>query len=111
VRLWQSTTGKPVATLMGHADAVASVRFSPKGDLLASGGEVLIGVLAEEKKISLDDILSEGSSAIDSFIKKKFAEAELDLDENQGEELHIRLAPGGDYLIQEAEVAFVIGNL
>ena len=78
---------------------------------LASSGEVLIGVLAEEKKISLDDILSEGSSAIDSFIKKKFAEAELDLDENQGEELQIRLAPGGDYLIQEAEAAFVIGNI
>lgn len=77
---------------------------------LKSGTGVLIGLLSEEKKMSLDDILSEGSSAIDSFIKAKFAEAELDVFEGEKEELQIKLNPGADYLIKEDESAFVIGN-
>jgi voltage-gated potassium channel len=77
---------------------------------LKSGSGVLIGVLSEEKKMSLDDILSEGSSAIDAFIKAKFAEAELDVFEGEKEELEIKLNPGADYVIKENEAAFVIGD-
>jgi voltage-gated potassium channel len=78
--------------------------------LLNSGGGVLIGILSEEKKMSLDDILSEGSSAIDAFIKAKFAEAELDVFEGEREQLEIKLNPGPDYVIREHEAAFVIGE-
>ncbi|MBN1835856.1 MAG: NAD-binding protein, partial [Spirochaetales bacterium] len=77
---------------------------------LKSGVGVLIGLLSEESKMSLDDILSEGSSAIDAFIKQKFAEAELDVFEGEKEELQIRLNPGADYLIKENEAAFIIGD-
>jgi len=77
---------------------------------LESGAGVLIGFLSEEKKMSLDDILSEGSSAIDAFIKAKFAEAELDVFEGEKEQLQIKLNPGGDYVIKENEAAFVIGD-
>jgi voltage-gated potassium channel len=77
---------------------------------MSSGVGVLIGVLCEETKMSLDDILSEGSSAIDAFIKQKFAEAELDVFESEGEELRIRLNPGGEYVVKDNEAAFVIGG-
>ena len=77
---------------------------------LGSAGGVLIGVLAEEQKMSLDDILSEGSTAIDTFIKQKFAEAELEMLEGEREELQVRINPGADYLIREHESAFLIGK-
>ncbi len=77
---------------------------------LKSGSGVLIGLLSEEKKISLDDILSEGSSAIDAFIKQKFAEAELDVFEEEKEELQIKLNPGPDYVIKDTDSAFIIGS-
>ena len=77
---------------------------------LNSGAGVLIGFLSEEKTMSLDDILSEGSSAIDAFIKAKFAEAELDVFEGEKEQLQIKLNPGAEYIIKENEAAFVIGD-
>ncbi len=77
---------------------------------LKSETGVLIGFLSEEKKMSLDDILSEGSPAIDAFIKAKFAEAELDVFEGEKEELEIRLNPGSEYVIKDNESAFVIGS-
>lgn len=78
--------------------------------LMRTGAGVLIGVLAEESKMSLDDILSEGSSAIDAFIKQKFAEAELDVLEGEKDDYRIHLNPGGDYVIKDNEAAFVIGS-
>jgi voltage-gated potassium channel len=77
---------------------------------LKNGTGLLIGLLSEEQKISLDDILSEGSSAIDAFIKEKFAEAEMDVFEGEKERLAIRLNPGAGYVIRSNEAAFVIGN-
>ena len=38
VRIWDSTTGKELFTLKGHADMVTSVAFSPDGLRLASCG-------------------------------------------------------------------------
>jgi len=38
VRLFDSATGKPVATLSGHADYVRSIAFSPDGKMLAAAG-------------------------------------------------------------------------
>jgi RNA polymerase sigma factor (sigma-70 family) len=40
IKLWDTTTGRLVRDLVGHADKnVSSVAFSPDGTLLASGGE------------------------------------------------------------------------
>jgi voltage-gated potassium channel len=77
---------------------------------LKIGSGILIGLLSEEKKMSLDDILSEGSSAIDAFIKQKFAEAELDVFEGEKEEMHITLNPGAEYTIKDTDSAFLIGS-
>ena len=38
VRLWNITTGDNKATLIGHTSNIASIVFSPNGQLLASGG-------------------------------------------------------------------------
>ena len=38
VRLIDAVTGKPVATLSGHADYVRSIAFSPDGKMLAAAG-------------------------------------------------------------------------
>ncbi len=38
VILWDRQSGKRRATLLGHPDGVSSVRFSPDGKLLATGG-------------------------------------------------------------------------
>jgi voltage-gated potassium channel len=77
---------------------------------LRSGSGVLIGVLAEERRISLQDILSEGSPAIDAFIKQKFAEADADIVEGEKEDLQVRLNPGADYVIRANESAFLVGG-
>ena len=37
VRLWETTTGRPFASLQGHTGGVWSVALSPDGTLLASG--------------------------------------------------------------------------
>ncbi|HTX72449.1 MAG TPA: ion channel [Rectinemataceae bacterium] len=90
-------------SLVGKTFAEASTWF------LANKKGVLVGVLSEEKGVSLDDLLSDDSSAIDSFIKRKFMEAEVDLASAASAGSHVRLAPGPEYLIAEGDVAFVIG--
>ncbi|MCW8965745.1 MAG: ion channel, partial [Candidatus Pacearchaeota archaeon] len=75
-----------------------------------AGKGIVIGVLSEEKKMTLDDLLSEGSDAIDEFIKKKFKEAEVNLLGEEKEEQKILLSPGEDYVIGETDIAFVIGR-
>jgi WD40 repeat protein len=37
VRLWQASTGQPIATLRGHSGTVAAVAVSADGRLVASG--------------------------------------------------------------------------
>jgi voltage-gated potassium channel len=91
------------ASLVGKSFAELS------GYYLQNGLGVLIGFLSEEKKMSLDDILSAGSSAIDAFIKQKFAEAQIDVLEGQKQQLDIRLNPGADYIVKDTDVAFLIG--
>jgi voltage-gated potassium channel len=69
---------------------------------------ILIGILSEEKKMTLDDILSDDSSGIDAFIKRKFQEAEIDLLEEEKEEMKIKINPGADYCLKDTDWAFVI---
>jgi voltage-gated potassium channel len=86
-------------------------RFSELSEhFIATGAGILIGIRSEEKKISLDDILAGDSSAIDDFIKRKFAEAEMDYLEGDGKAENIRINPGPDYAIGEADKAFLIGQ-
>ena len=79
--------------------------------LLAAGRGVLLGVLAEEKKMSLEDILSDDSSAIDAFIKRKFAESEKDYFEQEKKALDIRVNPGPGYVLRDTDRIYLVGPL
>ncbi len=92
------------ATLRGKSYADASAWF------LKEGKGCLVGVLSREKRVSFDDLLSDDSSAIDAFIKRKFREADIDLEaEGSGEE-QVRLDPGAGYAIREGDLAFLVGG-
>jgi voltage-gated potassium channel len=89
-------------TLVGKTFAEASSWF------LSNGKGVLVGVLSEENGVALDDLLSDSSSAIDGFIKRKFMEAEINLAAEASAGSEVRLAPGPDYLLREGDLAFVV---
>jgi len=66
---------------------------------------LLIGILSETKSLDLDEVLAGDTSAIDQFIKQKFAEA----GEAEGSErVKVELAPPDDYVIQKQDVAVLI---
>jgi voltage-gated potassium channel len=90
------------AALVGKTFAEASAWF------LANGKGVLVGVLSEEKGVSLDDLLGDNTNAIDGFIKRKFMEAEINLAAEASAGSEVRLAPGPDYLFKEGDLAFVV---
>ena len=68
----------------------------------------LVGLLSQEKQMSLDDMLSEGTSSIDDFIKRKFAEAEIGPLEDQPAALQLLLTPPAEYVVRDTDSAFVI---
>jgi voltage-gated potassium channel len=90
------------SSLVGRTFAEASAWF------LSNGRGVLVGVLSEEKGVSLNDILGDGTSAIDGFIKRKFMEAEINLAAETSAGSNVRLAPGADYVMREGDLAFVV---
>lgn len=80
------------------------------GWYLSEKSAVLVGVLSKGKGMALEDLLSDDSSAIDAFIKRKFQEAEMDLSREAGSGNEIRLAPGPDYVIRDTDWAFTVGS-
>lgn len=85
--------------------------FAELSDYYLKGEKgILIGLLSEEKKMGLDDILSDDSAGIDAFIKRKFQEAEIDLAAEEEARVDIQLNPGPEYIIKESDTAFLIGN-
>lgn len=71
---------------------------------------LLIGVISESRKLSIDDFLSEDPSSIDDFIKRKFAESQLDYFADTGGKLNVMVNPGWRYVIQENDRALVING-
>ncbi len=69
---------------------------------------ILIGILSEEKDITLDDILSDESGGIDQFIKKKFSEVENDYFGDDKPQINVKINPGDNYIIQDIDTAFLI---
>ncbi len=69
---------------------------------------LLIGIISESRKLSIDDFLSEDPSSIDDFIKRKFAESQLDYFADTGGKLNVMVNPGWKYVIQENDRALVI---
>lgn len=71
---------------------------------------IAIGIMSEEKEMSLDDMLSDDSSSIDAFIKRKFMEAEIDIGEQQEQGLDILISPSPDYSIKDTDSLFILGT-
>lgn len=71
---------------------------------------LLIGIISETRKLSIDDFLSEDPSSIDEFIKRKFAESEKDMFADTGGKINVMLNPGWNYVIQENDKALLIGG-
>ena len=85
------------------------------GDLLLhfrqKHAALLVGLVREKKAITLGDILSSDTSAIDLFIKQKFEEAEKDyLGEKKKQGVSVQLNPPDDYVVRQDEVALVIAG-
>jgi voltage-gated potassium channel len=77
---------------------------------LHAGQGMVIGLRSAEKKMSLEDILSNDPSGIDAFIKRKFMEAEINISEAEHEEKSIRVSPAPDYRIRDTDRAFVVAR-
>jgi len=68
---------------------------------------ILVGVVPKGDSSGLAELLDDSGSDTDSFIKRKFLEAELEL--NGGNAQAFRLNPGADFPIGPKDTALVIG--
>ncbi|ACF13762.1 Ion transport 2 domain protein [Chloroherpeton thalassium ATCC 35110] len=69
---------------------------------------ILIGVITEEKGLSVDDILSsESSSYLDEFIRQKFAESGKQVGQKRSV---VMLNPSDDYVILDTDSALTIAS-
>ncbi len=72
---------------------------------------ILIGIISEAKKLSIDDFLSHDPSSVDEFIKRKFEQSEKDFFKETGGNVSVAINPGWDYVIKENDKAVVIGEV
>lgn len=97
----------------GVDNVVVNGEFSPfleaSEHFMKSGSGLMVGLLSEEKSVSLDDLLSDDPSAIDAFIKRKFKESAIDLGSDDSSGREIELNPGPGRIIRESDSAFVLG--
>jgi len=89
--------------LVGRTFIEASEHF------MRAGQGLMLGLYSEEKGMTFEDLISDDSSAIDAFIKRKFRESSLDMGSGGLPGERIRLNPGADCLIREGDSAFVLG--
>jgi voltage-gated potassium channel len=71
---------------------------------------ILLGLLMEKKAMKLEDLLSDDTSIIDTFIKEKIKEAKKDLLYKR-EETQFILNPDDGYIINEGEFAVILSKL
>jgi len=72
-------------------------------------GALTIAVIREEEKISLDDILSDDSTIIDQFIKRKFEESGKDFFGKRDETL-VTLNPSDEFTLSKHDWVVVISR-
>ncbi|MCX5847119.1 MAG: ion channel [Deltaproteobacteria bacterium] len=71
---------------------------------------ILLGLLMEKKAMKLEDLLSDDTSIIDTFIKEKIKEAKKDLLYKR-EEIQFILNPDDGYIINEGEFAVILSKV
>lgn len=85
----------------------------PFGDLYLdfkrSKNWTILGLVNEEETVSLSDILSHDTSAIDAFIERKFREAGINVAEKSG--MRVNVNPSFDYILQKKDIAVILGTL
>ncbi len=69
----------------------------------------VLGLVNEEETVSLSDILSHDTSAIDAFIERKFREAGINVAEKSG--MRVNVNPSFDYILQKKDIAVILGTL
>lgn len=69
----------------------------------------ILGLVNEEEQVSLSDILSHDTSAIDAFIERKFREAGINVSEKGGTKVNVN--PPFDYVLQKKDIAVILGTL
>ncbi|MEW6062627.1 MAG: hypothetical protein AB1600_11870, partial [Bacteroidota bacterium] len=69
----------------------------------------ILGLVNEEETVSLSDILSHDTSAIDAFIERKFREAGINVAEKSG--MSVNVNPSFDYVLQKKDIAVILGTL
>jgi voltage-gated potassium channel len=90
------------------ADLVGK-KYSKLESEMRKQGKILLGIYREEKNIQIDDILSDDSSYLDEFIRKKFAEAgRTNIKDNN---IDINLLPDAETEISELDVAIVVEKI
>jgi len=70
---------------------------------------IVVGVVSKDRERGLAVLLDDTDSETDNFIKRKFQEAELELNGGDSQKATIRLNPGADFPIGPHDTAFVIG--
>jgi voltage-gated potassium channel len=77
-------------------------------DFIDNHGYITFGVITEKKSFNMDNMLAGESSAIDSFIRRKFDEAGRSLEIESKGRLTVRINPGKDYIISEDDYAIIL---
>ena len=103
-------SGKSIHQVSIPAGFVGKTFLELSEYFLKNNRGIAIGIMSEEKKMSLDDMLSDDSSSIDAFIKRKFMEAEIDIGEQQEQGLDIIISPSADYNIKDTDSLFILGT-
>lgn len=68
----------------------------------------ILGLVNEEETVTLSDILSHDTSAIDAFIERKFREAGINVAEKSGTRVNVN--PPFDYILQKKDIAVILGT-
>ncbi len=71
---------------------------------------ILIGLCCGGKTLGVADVLGGDYSMIDEFIERKFKEAGKEYLSSQFEVPQANLNPGDDYVINQNELAIVVGK-
>ena len=70
---------------------------------------ILLGLLSEKKAMKLEDLLSDNTSVIDTFIKEKIRESKRDLSYKK-DEMRVMINPEGEYVIGGEDFAVVLSR-